>query len=73
MLAKLIPIKETLNFDKRVNCHHSKTQRDITSCLKGTRLNKYQKQQINNGSKSGPLASSTAISGAPLSQDRDQT
>ena len=25
MLAKLVPIKETLNFEKRVNCHHSKT------------------------------------------------
>lgn len=44
-IAKLVPLKETIAFDKRVNCHHSKTQRDLQSCLKGTRLNRFQKQQ----------------------------
>ena len=24
-LAKLVPLKETINFDKRVNAHHSKS------------------------------------------------
>ena len=28
-LAKLVPLKETINFEKRVSCHHSKTQRDL--------------------------------------------
>jgi len=42
-LAKLIPIKDSIDFSKRINAHHSKTQRDITSCLRGTRLNKFQK------------------------------
>ena len=41
MLARLIPLKETIAFDKRVSSHHSKTQRDVTSCLRGTRLNKF--------------------------------
>ena len=41
MLAKLIPIKDTIAFSKRVECHHAKTQRDVQSCLKGTRLNKF--------------------------------
>lgn len=40
-VAKLVPLKETIAFDKRVNCHHSKTQRDLQSCLKGTRLNRF--------------------------------
>ena len=68
-VAKLVPLKETIAFEKRVSCHHSKTQRDLQSCLKGTRLNRFQKQQNQAGSKSGPLASSTAISGGPSSQD----
>lgn len=63
-LAKLIPIKDTIDFSKRINTHHSKTQRDIQSCLRGTRLNKFQKQQAGAGSKSGPIAATANMSGS---------
>lgn len=43
-LAKLFPIEDTMRFDRKITIHHNKTQRDITSCLRGTRLNKFQKQ-----------------------------
>jgi len=39
-LAKLIPIQTTINFTKKVTAHHSKKQKDITSALRGTKLNK---------------------------------
>jgi hypothetical protein len=57
-LAKLFPIEDTMRFDRKISIHHNKTQRDITSCLRGTRLNKFQKQQLSANSKSGPLTSS---------------
>jgi len=42
-LAKLVPIRETLDFKNKITAHHAKTQRDVQSCLKGTKLNKLQK------------------------------
>ena len=44
-------------FQKKIDFHHSKSQKDILSCLRGTRLNKFQKQQLHPNSKSGPLTS----------------
>jgi hypothetical protein len=42
-LARIIPIRDTIKFDKKVQNHHTKTQKDIASCLRGTKLNKIQK------------------------------
>ncbi len=70
-LAKLIPIKDSIDFSKRINAHHSKTQRDITSCLRGTRLNKFQKQQAGAGSKSGPIASNVNLTGSVSGKEGD--
>ena len=42
-LARIVPIKDTIDFSNKVMTHHSKSQKDITSCLKGTKLNKFQK------------------------------
>ena len=39
-LAKLIPVQDTVEFKVKVTNHHKKVQRDITSCLRGTRLNR---------------------------------
>lgn len=39
-LAKLIPIKDTINFKNKVTNHHDTSQRDIKSCLRGTKLNR---------------------------------
>lgn len=44
-LAKLIPLKDTIAFNKRISSHHSKSHGDLRSCLKGTSLNKVQKRQ----------------------------
>ena len=63
-LSRIIPIKETIDFSKKVVNHHNKSQKDISSCLKGTKLNKFQKQQQNPGSKSGPLSSTQGVAGA---------
>ena len=44
-LAKIIPIQDTINFEKRVVNHHNQMQKDVSSCLRGTKLNKFQKQR----------------------------
>ena len=40
-IAKLIPLNDTINFSKRITHHHNKKQRDVQSCLRGTKLNKF--------------------------------
>ena len=42
-LATLIPIKRTLDFSNAVSIHHEKSHNDIKSCLRGSRMNRYQK------------------------------
>ena len=42
-LARIIPMKDTINFEKKVVIHHKKVQKDVSSCLRGTKLNKFQK------------------------------
>lgn len=39
-LAKLIPIKDTFNFDHAVNQHHERTCGDVKSCMRGSKINK---------------------------------
>jgi hypothetical protein len=46
-LARIIPMNDTINFEKKVVTHHKKFQKDVTSCLRGTKLNKFQKQKDN--------------------------
>jgi hypothetical protein len=36
-------MKDTINFEKKVVIHHKKVQKDVSSCLRGTKLNKFQK------------------------------
>lgn len=40
-LATLIPIDRTIAMSNDASFHHSKSQRDVTSCLRGTKLNKF--------------------------------
>lgn len=61
-LATIIPIKDTINFSKQIVAHHSKLQKDISSCLRGTKLNKYQKSRESN--KGNPLSSSQGMAAA---------
>lgn len=42
-LAKLMAIQDNFDFSTAVNGHYEKSQSDIKSCLRGNRLNKYQK------------------------------
>ena len=42
-LARIIPIKDTLNFSYQVVTHHEKSTSDVKPCLRGGRLNKYNK------------------------------
>jgi hypothetical protein len=55
-LARIIPMKDTINFDKKVVNHHKKIQKDVTSCLRGTKLNKFQKSKDNK-----PMSSSQGM------------
>ena len=43
-LAYLIPIDKTIAMKTDARHHHTTSQRDVTSCLRGTKLNKFQKQ-----------------------------
>jgi hypothetical protein len=56
-LAKIVPIKDTINFEKKVTNHHDKQQKDVTSCLKGTKLNKFQKQRESSQKNTAQLSS----------------
>lgn len=44
-LARIVPIKETINFVKKVETHHDKAQKDIVSCLRGAKLSKHPQKQ----------------------------
>ena len=44
-LAAIVPIKDTIKFEKKIVLHHNKVQKDVNSCLRGTKLNKFQKQR----------------------------
>lgn len=67
-LAAIVPLKDTINFEKKVVNHHKKVQKDVTSCLKGTKLNKFQKQResskntvnVDNNSSNGRKQSAKA-------------
>lgn len=70
-LARIITFKDTINFDKKVVNHHQKVQKDVTSCLRGTKLNKYQKQR--DSTKGTALSSSQGMGQASTTMAESST